>query len=153
MSNEIKFYRTSEIPYGCFSNFSDHPLTFGDNVFKTSEHFFQAMKYMPFRNADQRKRFQEILDAETPKEAARLGRLRDVAIRSDWESVKDSVMYVALHAKFTQHKDIKEILLSTGNSILIEHTINDSYWGDGLDGSGKNMLGKLLMKLREKLLD
>ena len=60
-------------------------------------------------------------------------------------------MRKAIRAKFTQHEDLKEKLLNTGNAKLVEHTRNDHFWGDGLDGSGKNWLGKLLMELRESL--
>ncbi len=45
--------------------------------------------------------------------------------------VKDRIMQEAVLAKFTQHRDIRKILLSTGDAILIEHTDRDSYWGDG----------------------
>lgn len=58
-------------------------------------------------------------------------------------------MKEALTAKFSQYESLKELLLSTNDSILIEHTNNDSYWGDGGNGTGKNMLGKLLMEVRE----
>jgi hypothetical protein len=57
----------------------------------------------------------------------------------------------AVLAKFTQHPEIGKILLETGDAILIEHTVNDSYWADGGDGSGKNMLGIILMEVRNKL--
>ncbi len=64
-------------------------------------------------------------------------------------------MYKALQAKFTQHEDLKEKLLSTGNAFLVEHVKSDRYWGDGGDGGdgrvGKNMLGKLLVKVREEI--
>lgn len=60
-------------------------------------------------------------------------------------------MYEAIHAKFSQHKELKKILLDTGDSSIIEHTKNDAYWGDGGDGSGRNQLGKTLMKVREEL--
>ena len=60
-------------------------------------------------------------------------------------------MYVALYAKFTQHQELKKLLVETGGRPLIEHTANDSYWGDGGDGSGQNHLGRLLMKLRKEL--
>lgn len=60
-------------------------------------------------------------------------------------------MYDALRYKFTLHKDLCEKLLETGDAILIEHTVKDRYWADGGDGKGKNMLGKLLMKVREEL--
>lgn len=60
-------------------------------------------------------------------------------------------MYDTLKAKFTQYEVLKELLLETGDKILIEHTENDAYWGDAGDGSGKNQLGKLLMRLRKEL--
>ena len=64
-------------------------------------------------------------------------------------------MYKALIAKFTQHEDLKEQLIATGNSFLVEHTKRDKYWGDGGDGGndtiGRNMLGKLLVWVRTEL--
>lgn len=82
-----------------------------------------------------------------------MGRDRSRPLRADWEEVKDNVMRQALYAKFTQHPDLREHLVSTGTANIIEHTTNDSYWGDGGDGTGKNMLGTLLMALRERLKD
>ena len=72
-------------------------------------------------------------------------------LRSDWEKVKLDVMYKALLAKFSQHKDLKDLLLQTRHRELIEHTSIDSYWGVGGDGRGQNNLGKLLMRVRELL--
>ncbi len=83
--------------------------------------------------------------------AARMGRSRKRPLRPDWETVKDGVMRTAVLAKFSQHPEIREILLSTGDAQLVEHTTNDRYWGDGGDGSGKNMLGQILMSVREEL--
>ena len=59
-------------------------------------------------------------------------------------------MREALEAKFRQHADLAALLLSTGDALLVEHADND-YWGDGGDGSGKNMLERLLMSAREHL--
>lgn len=64
--------------------------------------------------------------------------------------MKDEVMLKAIRAKVEQHSEVKEMLLSTENAILVEHTENDYYWGDGGDGSGKNRLGKILMKVRDE---
>jgi ribA/ribD-fused uncharacterized protein len=60
-------------------------------------------------------------------------------------------MREAIRFKFTNHEDIKEILLSTGEDELVEDSPIDYYWGIGADGTGKNMLGKLLMELRTDL--
>jgi ribA/ribD-fused uncharacterized protein len=67
------------------------------------------------------------------------------------QAAKDRIMHEAVLAKFSQHADLKEILLGTGDATIVEHTGNDRYWGDGGDGSGKNKLGQILMRVREEL--
>eukprot|EP01085_Mycamoeba_gemmipara_P005010 Mycagemm_TRINITY_DN10143_c0_g3::TRINITY_DN10143_c0_g3_i2::g.5010::m.5010 type:complete len:311 gc:universal TRINITY_DN10143_c0_g3_i2:957-25(-) len=74
-------------------------------------------------------------------------------ITGDWEDVKDDIMHKALTAKFSQHIDAARTLLRTGDAVLVEHTKNDSYWADGGNGKGKNMLGVLLMRVRKELQD
>jgi ribA/ribD-fused uncharacterized protein len=144
LSEPIKFYHQNK-PYGFFSNFAPYAINLKGKTWPTSEHYFQAMKFANTVHEEQ------IRQALTPLEAAQMGRERDRPLRSDWEVIKDDVMREALYAKFTQHSDLKEKLLATGNAIIIEHTRNDNYWGDGGDGSGKNMLGKLLMETRERI--
>ena len=56
-----------------------------------------------------------------------------------------------LQRRVTQHEDLRRLLLATGDATLVEHTGNDHYWGDGGDGSGRNMLGRILMQVREEL--
>jgi ribA/ribD-fused uncharacterized protein len=143
MSN-INFYSVSD-DFGEFSNFAGYPIKLDGKTWPTSEHYFQAQKF-----ADQAYG-EEIRKANSPMIAARLGRSRKQKLRNDWESVKVEVMRKAVVAKFTQHENLKELLLSTNDAKLVEHTTNDSYWGDGGDDSGKNMLGKILMEVREQL--
>lgn len=76
---------------------------------------------------------------------------RNRPLRPDWDTVKDDVMRSAVHAKFAQHPELQALLLSTGDAMLVEHTKNDAYWGDGGDGTGQNMLGKILVEIRERL--
>jgi ribA/ribD-fused uncharacterized protein len=83
--------------------------------------------------------------------AARWGRDRKRKLRRDWESVKVNVMREAVLAKFTQHRDLRELLMSTGDATIVEHTDHDDYWGDGGDGRGKNMLGRILLDVRRAL--
>ncbi len=144
MKEEIRFYSTSD-EYGFFSNFAAYSINLKGKVWRTAEHYFQAQKFVGTVHE------KNIRLAKSPMIAARMGRDRKRPLRRDWESVKNDVMRKALHAKFTQHQDLQDALLNTGNAIIIEHTYNDLYWGDGGDGSGINMLGMLLMELREKL--
>jgi N-glycosidase YbiA len=141
----IYFYSAREIPYGCFSNFSPHGFELDGKFWRTSEHYFQAQKFAGKPDEE------EVRKAKTPKEAANMGRERKRPLRRDWESVKDNVMRKAVRKKFETHKDIREILLATGDEMLVENTSGDYYWGCGTDGSGKNMLGKILMEVRAAL--
>jgi ribA/ribD-fused uncharacterized protein len=140
----IRFYSVGET-YGEFSNFAAYPIVLASKRWPTSEHYFQAQK---FSDPALRERIRK---AKSPMIAARLGRDRSSPLRRDWESIKVGVMTDAVLAKFSQHQDLAELLLGTGDALLVEHTANDSYWGDGGDGSGKNMLGHVLMRVRERL--
>lgn len=142
--NKINFYSTRD-PYGEFSNFSKHRIFLEDKLWPTTEHYFQARKFAATEHAE------AIRLAPSAKVAAEMGRDRKRPLRPDWETVKDDVMRVAVRAKFTQHEALRTMLLATGDAELIEHTANDNYWADGGDGSGKNMLGKILMEIRDEL--
>ena len=68
--------------------------------------------------------------------------------RPNWGEIKIAVMWIALTAKFEQHPRLwGERLTEPQPSFFIEHTTNDSQWGDGGDGEGTNFLGKLLTML------
>ena len=144
MDNVIQFYKV-DAPYGCFSNFSPHAVFIDGTTWMTTEHYFQANKFI-----NGKERF-DIQSAKSPMIAARMGRDRSNQLREDWEEVKDILMRKAIKAKVMQHSEVREALLKTGNAMIVEHTPRDSYWGDGPDGSGKNMLGKILMEIRAEL--
>lgn len=143
---DVRFYSVAD-EYGDFSNFAGFPIQVDGEVWPTSEHYFQAQKF------DDRAYRKKIRNAKTPMIAARLGRERGQRLRRNWESVKVEVMRKAVRAKFRQHADLRELLVSTGDAKIVEHTDNDSYWGDGGDGSGKNMLGRILVQVRDELRD
>ena len=143
MDNEIKFYSVNN-SYGEFSNFAPYPIKLKGKTWMTSEHYFQAQKFAGTPHE------KKIRNAQSPMKAAELGRTRKVKIRLDWEKIKDNVMYDAVKAKFSQHKDLMRLLIETDDTKLIEHTENDDYWGDGGNGKGKNKLGKILMKIRSE---
>jgi len=137
----IMFYKVND-EYGCFSNFSRHGFELNGKYWSTSEHYFQAQKFAGTEYEE------EIRLAATAMEVAKFGRDRNKPLRKDWEQVKYSIMKEAVLAKFRTHDDIREILLLTGDSEIIEKTTDDYYWGCGSDGTGKNMLGKILMEVR-----
>jgi ribA/ribD-fused uncharacterized protein len=156
-------------PTRWLSNFGIVPKLYAFGVFiTTTEHGYQAAKC---ENPEER---EEILIAKTPGRAKALG--QKVALRPDWEDVKDHVMYTLLRRKFASiNKELHDQLLATGNEILVEgNDWGDRYWGaekvprrSGIectedhwwpeDGSsdykwvGKNQLGILLMQVRSEL--
>lgn len=142
----IYFYSPHEHPYGCFSNFSPHGIQIEGVYYKTSEHYFQAMKFAQSPVDSEAVRL-----AATPKRAAELGRDRKRPLRADWEAVKDEVMRTAVLQKFRTHEQIRAVLLSTDDEEIIENAPKDYHWGSGADGSGKNRLGKILMETRTRL--
>lgn len=141
---EIKFYKVHD-DYGFMSNFAPYPFSDGNKIWPTSEHYFQAQKFLI---PEIQERIRQIA---SPMDAALEGRNRQNPLRPDWEEIKDEVMLQALRMKFSQNPEIARELLATGDASIIEHTRNDAYWADGGDGSGKNKLGLLLMQVREEL--
>ena len=110
-----------------------------------SEAYYQAMKSYGMPDHEQVK--QKMKNAD-PMHAYGIGGRH--SLRPDWEQVKDEVMRKAVHAKFTQNQGLKELLLSTGDHPLVQVKPGDQHWGTG-NGRGKNMLGEVLMDLREGL--
>lgn len=138
----INFYRVRD-EYGWMSNFYMRTIIIDGKPWRSTEHFFQAQKFAGTAEEE------VIRHAKTCREAADMGRDPRRRLRSDWQQVKERCMSIALFAKFTQHHDLCKQLLETRDAILVEHTSNDSYWGDGGDGTGKNRLGHGLMFVRE----
>lgn len=140
----IKFYKINE-EYGCFSNFAHYGFELEGKYWMTSEHYFQAKKF-------EGTEYEELIRLlDNPMKAAEMGRNRNLPLRKDWEDVKDDVMRKAVFEKFSQNKETREVLFDTGIEEIIENTANDYYWGCGTKGNGKNMLGKILMEIREIL--
>ena len=127
------------------SNFYWNEIEFEGITYPTNEHFFQAMKTLDINER------QKIANCLTPGQAKRMG--RQVALRSDWEEVKEDVMFLGLCLKFADEQ-LADWLVETGDEPLEEGTTwHDNEWGNCScpkcrNIEGKNKLGKLLMKVR-----
>jgi ribA/ribD-fused uncharacterized protein len=142
------------------SNF--YPTSFAIDVvsFNCVEQFYYLKKAEYFKD---RAAAVQILAATDPWSQKSLGKAIG---ESDlqWSSSNEAMaaMQIALKAKFTQNEYLKDILLSTGQSILAEASTHDKIWGTGIaigkpgchecgKWPGKNLLGGLLVSLRENL--
>ena len=176
----VKFYKAWDA-FGALSNFYPSevrlPMACSEKPrsWRTVEHFYQAHKFCPCGGgcdpwvgtpggagaedtdvAERRRALVErIWRAETPENAARVGRWAENAqpelMRPDWAEAKLGVMEAALHAKFRDDAGARAVLLSTGAATLAEDSPRDAFWGVGADGRGQNHLGRLLMLVRASL--
>jgi N-glycosidase YbiA len=151
----IYFYKV-DAAYGCFSNFSPHSIfvptgsanELVEQKWATVEHYYQAHK---FQGTKFEYLMAEIQAAPTPELAAKIGRNPTHQVHPDWDLNKYAVMYRAIWQKFSNHLEIQQILLETGAAEIIEDSPVDYFWGCGIDRSGQNQLGQILMQVRSKL--
>jgi len=131
--------------FAFLSNFYSSSFIVAGKEWPTVEHFFQAKK------ATSAAVQYDIRHIISPGVAKRIG--RKVALRSGWETVKDSVMFFALVCKFSQNKWLLKKLLATGDAYLQEGNVwGDTYWWlDLRKGVGRNRLGEMLMEIRSIL--
>jgi ribA/ribD-fused uncharacterized protein len=146
---EIEFYRASEKPFGVFSNLYKRAIVFEGVEYPTSEHAYQAGK--PRKDAVR----EWLMAAPSPSLLAMAAHgLYVWDVHPDWSKTKFERMKRVLHAKFAQHPDLQRILLSTGEARLVEVATVDNavnrLWGE-VKGVGKNMLGTLLMEVRNEI--
>lgn len=146
MAQEIRFYRASEKPYGAFSNLFRCDVVFEGETFPTSEHAYQAGK--PRKQAVR----DWLMSAPSPALLAMAAHgLYYWDVAPGWSTSKFDRMRQVLRAKFEQHPELKALLLSTGSVRLVESATVDNevnrLWGE-VNGSGRNMLGTMLMELR-----
>lgn len=132
------------------SNFSPFPAKLGEVWYPTAEHAFQAAK-----TVDPVAR-QQILHAESPGRAKRLG--RQAPMRPGWQMIRAGVMFTILVSKFSE-PDPREFLLSTGDARLVEYNDwHDNLWGictcgrpSCVTATGENLLGGVLMEVRAEV--
>lgn len=170
---ELRFYE-KKAPYYEFSNFYLAPFECDGKTWLTSEHYFQANKFSHCPEY-----YQLISECDSPLKVFSMARQKSMAgyhakcvvnkknnpqlvneiiekykhIKpvEDWDSKRDAVMKKALVAKFQQNARLKQLLLDTADTVLIEASPRDNYWGEGKDKKGLNRLGKLLMEVRSEL--
>lgn len=140
----IEFYKEfGELGY--LANYSNHGFVKNGIYYKTVEHYYQSEK---FDNLEIKKK---IIDASSPKEASNIGRDRNNIRIHNFKKIKNQVMYEGILEKFRQNREIAYKLIETKDATIAEATVDEYYWGIGADKTGKNNIGKILVKVREKI--
>jgi ribA/ribD-fused uncharacterized protein len=90
-----------------------------------------------------------LIECFDPYRAKKLG--REISVVQDWDKKKFQIMEALVRIKFLDNPELRIMLKSTGDAILVEgNTWGDKYWGV-CKGEGLNMLGQILMSVRNIL--
>ena len=144
---------------GVLSNFEKCYIKYRGHLFATTEQAFMWEKAVFFNDHESASK---ILKEENPAKAKKLGREVKNFDDSKWSEVCYEIMYKINYEKYFQNTRLKNILLSTGDKILVETNFRDTRWGIGLSADndrvldesqwqGENLLGKVLMEVRKEL--
>lgn len=144
----------------CFSQWFDAPFTLDGIDYATAEHYMMAEKARLFGDEASRLR---IVHSRTPAEAKTLGRKIRHFDEAMWLQQRFEIVVRGNVAKFTQHPALAAYLLGTGQRVIVEASPYDAIWGIGLTAHdaaandptqwrGLNLLGFVLMVVREQLL-
>ena len=130
--------------YGAFLNESAYGVRLDGVTWPTVTHYLLGQQYpaaVPFGLR------------ETPSVGAAraLAQKHGTPERNKWEVVRDEYLYRVLYAKFTQHLDLEDHLLRTGYARIVYESDVDGYYGIGPKGTGHNMLGRLLVRVRRRM--
>uniref|UniRef100_A0AC35U8R3 DUF1768 domain-containing protein n=1 Tax=Rhabditophanes sp. KR3021 TaxID=114890 RepID=A0AC35U8R3_9BILA len=151
----VCFYSKNSV----FSNHYPCSFTVDDIQFNCSEQYFIYGKAITFKD---KKMAKDILMENDPVKQKRLGRKVKDFDKVVWDKEGYNCMKRGLKAKFSQNKDLEEILLSTKDAFIVECAARDRLWGIGCGISnpdrlnrkawkGQNLLGKVLMEVRSSL--
>jgi ribA/ribD-fused uncharacterized protein len=156
---EYLFFWGENDVYGFLSNFYQTNFSVNGNNFNCSEQYFMKKKQELFNESNDV--LANLIMKETnPKNIKKYGRQVKNFNEEIWNINKYKYMYEGVYAKFTQNPELKQKLLATGKKILVEASPYDKIWGIGFNKSdalnnkskwGQNLLGKVLVEVRDKL--
>ena len=147
----------SNVTKACLSNFYPCKFEFNGKTFNFSEQCFMYQKALLFNDFEV---VSQILNETDVRKIKALGRKVKNFNNELWDKHKEDFMFNACYAKFSQNDKLKDFLLNTGNREIVEASPVDNIWGIGfssdnamenVDKWGQNLLGKVLMKVREDL--
>lgn len=133
--------------FSALDNFSAHIVEIWGKKFQTGEHAYQWKKF-----ADSHPEIAEkIFVATSPDEVKKISDANKNIVSLSFGDLKVQIMEEILLAKASQHEKVRRILKESGSKTIIENSPTDSFWGIGPDRKGKNVLGKLWMRVRDSV--
>lgn len=124
--------------------FSAHAIEYKGVVYPTVEHAYHCQRY-----ADPKIQ-EEIRGALSAYKAWETSQKYKSQQFADFDAKKAEIMEELCRAKLAQHEDVQEALKVSGDAVIVKD-YPDSFWGIGMDGVGKNLMGVIWIKLRAEL--
>lgn len=151
--------KDGSITKSCFSQWWESPFEFDSITYATAEHWMMTGKAKLFNDIAIELK---ILEAKTPAEVKKLGRMVKGFDATVWNTHKFDIVVKGNLLKFSQHASLQNFLLATGNNVLVEASPVDTVWGIGMAADhadvydptkwkGENLLGYALMEVRDQL--
>lgn len=144
----VTFHDAHDPQYGVLSPLSPHPLVVRHQQYPSLHHYFLCERFAGSPAVAKLQNAASVWELERLVTEAEEQRWQ----RADWNRVKIDAMLLGAYCKFKQNDGPRRVLLETEQAVLVDHTPLDDFWGDGGDGSGKNIMGVVLMAVRERLL-
>lgn len=159
MKADDKSYFIFSNGYSLLSNSHFTPFVIDKVRYRSVEQFMWASRALYFKDYLAHQAIMEEWSARKYKEI----KIENFDFNK-WRQRHSDLLEQALHAKFTQHQKSTEKLMSTGKSIIVYATKYDRVLGNGLEltdelnikedqWKGLNILGTILMLLRDRLAD
>ncbi|MCV2402277.1 NADAR family protein [Marinomonas sp. C2222] len=152
-SEVVVVYKTKEAFGGLSNMASGYPLHINGVRILTTEALYQACRF-PHTPEVQR----DIIGQHSPMTAKMKSKPHRKTTRPDWYEVRHKIMRWCLRVKLAQnYEEFGRLLLLTCDKSIVEQSRKDDFWGARLADEagdtlvGQNVLGRLLMELREKL--
>ncbi len=149
-SESVVFLKTQEAFGGLSNMCAGFPLKINGVRILTSEALYQACRFPDHPNIQDL-----ILNDKSPMGAKMVAKKYRAQTRLDWDDVRVEIMWWCLKIKLVQNwKSFGELLLAPADKPIVEQSGKDPFWGALVTGDdtlkGVNVLGQLLMKLREE---
>lgn len=141
------------------SNFYSSPFFYNGYHYNCGEQYLQHQKAKAFGDEVTAGK---IMTTENPQVQKSLGKQVVGFNKKEWTDAAPQLIQPGIAQKFAQNEKLKDVLLKTGDTILVECSASDHFWGIGLSmkdkqradvnsWQGANHMGKILTEVRSSL--
>jgi ribA/ribD-fused uncharacterized protein len=145
---------------GIYSQWYQSPMTIDGITYVTAEQYMMHQKALLFGDTEIA---EEVMVTKHPADQKKLGRRIKNFDKNEWDKVNLQIVYKGNYAKYTQNEELKQLLVNTGDRLIVESSPEDRIWGIGLHENdpnvdnpltwkGQNLLGWAITLVKQEIL-